>query len=213
MEHHSIESKTRRILNKTINEYRILFPAPVSEVRFIKKKEVLLIDFFDHNGISISDKMLNVTLSENHSLHSRIAEEFNQYLEKSNYLVIGKEYSFRPFIKKNVMEYIDMETISRVIRKKNEFIRTLVYQINIDQSILYAMSNAQIRNYTANSFLKICFFFKKPVFYFLNRKYKRQYLEILTDEFVKRELISKGQKTNIINSYLPPSQPLQPEQQ
>lgn len=204
--HYSIESKTRRILNKTINEYRLNFPAPVNEVRFVKRKDVLLIDFFDDRGISISDKMLTVPISETESLHSRIASQFNTYLEKSNYLVIGKEYSFRPFIKKSAMEYIDIAIVANIIRKRNEVIKTLGYQINIDQSILYAMSNAQIRNYTVNSLLKICFFFKKPIFYFLNRKYKKQYLEIITDEFISKKLISKEKKEEIMQSYFPPSQ-------
>lgn len=205
--HNSIESRTRRILNKTINEYRLLFPAPVHEVKFIRTKETLLIDFFDSNGFSISDAMINKKLTENETLHSRIAEQFNIYLEKSNYLIYDKEYCFRPFVKKGTFEYFNMDAISRLIRKEPEPISTLSYQINIDKSILYAMSNAQIRNYTANSLLKICFFFNKPVFYFLNRKYKKKYLENLTKDFVAKKLITEQQQEKIIELFCPPLQP------
>ena len=100
-----------------------------------------------------------------------------------------------------------MDAISRLIRKEPEPISTLSYQINIDKSILYAMSNAQIRNYTANSLLKICFFFNKPVFYFLNRKYKKKYLENLTKDFVAKKLITEQQQEKIIELYCHPLQP------
>ncbi len=205
--HNSIESRTRRTLNKTINEYRLLLPAPVNEVKFIKTQQTLLIDFFDNNGESISDLMLNKKVSESETLHSRIASEFNAYLEKSNYLVIDKEYSFRPFLKKGTFEYFDMEIFARTIRKTNEVISTIAFRINIDKSILYAMSNSQIRSYTANSLLKVCFYFNKPIFYFLHRKYKKKYIEIIADDFLSRKLISPEQKEQIILSYCPPSQP------
>ena len=205
--HYSIESKTRRILNKTINEYRLLFPAPVHEVKFIRTEETLLIDFFDNNGFSISDAMISKKLTETETLHSRIADEFNNYLNKSSYLVLNKEYCFRPFIKKGTFEYFNMDAISRLIRKETDPISTLSYQINIDKSILYAMSNSQIRNYTASSFLKICFFFEKPFFYFLNQKYKKKYLVNLTDDLVKKKLITEQQAEKIIEHYCPPLQP------
>jgi len=203
LNYRSIESARRRELNKIINKYRESLPAIIKEVKFKKTGGTILIDFFDENLESVSDKMNNKIVAGSHSLFYVIAGELEKSLEKSNYAVTEKEYTFRPIIKKESYEYLDLDMISGEIRKDNIPITTIAYQINIDQGILYALANKWIRNYTTHTIIKLCLFFKKPIYMFLQGRYKKWYLEILTDELVKKKLIEKETKDRIIQFYCP----------
>jgi len=99
---------------------------------------------------------------------------------------------------------LDLDVISGMIRKENEPITSMAYRMNIDQGILYALSNKWVRNHTTHTIIKLCLYFKKPIYMFLQGKLKKWYLEILTDELVNKKLITKEKKEKIIQFYCPP---------
>jgi hypothetical protein len=200
----SIESARRRDLSKIINRYRESFPSEVKEIKFIKTNGTIIIDFFDENLKSMADKMASKIVIGEKSLFYVVSEDFKKILSKSNYAIENKEYTFRPFLKKESREYLDLDVISGMIRKENEPITSIAYRVNIDQGILYALSNKWIRNYTTHTIIKLCLYFKKPIYMFLQGKLKKWYLEILTDELVNKKLITKEKKAKIIQFYCPP---------
>jgi len=185
-------------IHKLLEQYKPLLPKLKKVVFFKHKSGVLVAEFYDEDLVDITDRIAEVMLSDESTLYNTILKELRLILSEVEldtvfyYRVKASIFKFNLFNKGAFTE-------SRFKRKLS--INQLSIQANIYNRIIYSLENGEGKNFTVDTLVKYMLFFRKPFFYFLKPKYKKEFASIYADELADNNLISEQQRDAIVAHY------------
>ena len=187
--------------NKIITRNREFIPKQLKEVLFTKKDGVLLFDFYDMDKISISNEMMAIAFNES-TLYDYITSEFSKLILKEN-IVENIEYIFNVGWKyRNVNNFLDRSKFFDARHEAKLTIIDLSHMIDISRESIYLLEGGEVKNVRSDMLLKYCFFFKKPISYFLKTEFKEKIAYIDVNTVMDSGSISVEQKETILNHFL-----------
>jgi len=187
--------------NKIITRNREFIPKQLKEVLFTKKDGVLLFDFYDMDKISISNEMMAIAFNES-TLYDYITSEFSKLILKEN-IVENIEYIFNVGWKyRNVNNFLDRSKFFDARHEAKLTIIDLSHRIDISRESIYLLEGGEVKNVRSDMLLKYCFFFKKPISYFLKTEFKEKIAYIDVNTVMDSGSISVEQKETILNHFL-----------
>jgi len=187
--------------NKLITRNREFIPKKLKEVLFTKKDGVLLFDFYDMDKISISNEMMDIAFNDS-TLYNYITSEFSKLILQEP-IIENTEYIFNVGWKyRNINNYLDRSKFFDVRHEAKLSILDLSHRIDISRESIYLIEGGDVKNVRSDMLLKYCFFFKKPISYFLRTEFKDKLACIDANTVMDSGSISVEQKEIILNHFL-----------
>jgi DNA-binding Xre family transcriptional regulator len=188
-------------VNKVITRNREFIPKKLKEVLFTKKDGILLFDFYDMDKISISNEMMGIAFNDT-TLYNYITGELSKLILQDN-IIEDTEYIFNVGWKyRNVNNFLDRSKFFDVRHEAKLSILDLSHRIDISRDSIYLIEGGEVKNVRSDMLLKYCFFFKKPISFFLRAEFKDKMSVIDANTVMDSGSISAEQKETILNHFL-----------
>jgi hypothetical protein len=185
-------------IHKLLEQYKPLIPKLKKIVFFKHQSGVLVAEFYDEDLIDITDKISEIILSDETTLYNTILSQLNTILIN---IELNSVFYYR--VKASIYKFnlFNKGAFTETRFKRNLSINQLSIQANIYNRIIYSLENGEGKNFTVDTLVKYMLFFRKPFFYFLKPKYKKEFAAIYADELADNNLISEQQRDAIVAHY------------
>jgi hypothetical protein len=185
-------------IHKLLEQYKPLIPKLKKIVFFKHQSGVLVAEFYDEDLIDITDKISEIILSDETTLYNTILSQLNTILIN---IELNSVFYYR--VKTSIYKFnlFNKGAFTETRFKRNLSINQLSIQANIYNRIIYSLENGEGKNFTVDTLVKYMLFFRKPFFYFLKPKYKKEFAAIYADELADNNLISEQERDAIVAHY------------
>jgi len=187
-----------KYINQLIERFNPVMPKLKKIVFFRHKSGLLVAEFYDEDLIDITDKISEHILADEASLYNTFLAELDKILIN---IAVDEVYYYR--VKSYILKFniFNKSVFTELRFKRNLSINQLSIQSNVYNRIIYSLENGEGKNFTVDTLFKYMIFFRKPFFYFLKGKYKKEFATIYADELADNELITENQRDKIIQHY------------
>lgn len=187
---------TSKQLDKAFYECSRMFPTQVTCISIEKQADAFNLLFVNESKEDITFYLKTKFTTDNVSVYEYFLKKIEPILIKK---IQSNDIEYIYFLPKEKSRYLYFRRGAFIdMRNKDKSsIQTLSFKLNIVKNIIYAIENAEVKNYGIDALLKYCFYFKKQPMFFLNNGYRKQMATNLADELLRNNLIKKDQYEDI----------------